>query len=70
MFTYLWYVDLSAKLCMRVFGLAACGIAPQHFEHSEIAFHDFAAIGSICYALMLNRPVMSVGVLVQSISGS
>lgn len=48
----------------------ARGIAPQHFEHSKIAFHNFVATGSIFNALMMSRPAMDAGVVVRSISGS
>lgn len=39
-----------------------------HFQHSETAFHDFAATGSVCNALMISCPVMSLGVLIRSFS--
>lgn len=70
MFTYVCFVDLSVELCIPAFVLGARGVAPQHFEHSKIAFHNFAATGSIFNALMMSRPAMDVGVVVQSISGS
>lgn len=63
-------MDLSAELCILAFVLGAHGVAPQHFKHSKIAFHNFAATGSIFNALMMSRPRMDVGVLVRSIFGS
>lgn len=70
MFTYVYFMDLSVELRIPAFVLGARGLAPQHFEHSKIAFHNFAATGSIFNALMMSRPGMDVGVLVRSISGS
>lgn len=52
-FNYVKFVDLCAEL---------------HFQHSETSFHDFAATGSICNALMISCPVISVGVLIRSFS--
>lgn len=57
-------------LCIPAFVFGARGVAPQHVEHSKIAFHNFAATGSIFNALMMSHPAMGVGVLVRSISGS
>lgn len=70
MFTDVWFVDLCAELYIPAFVLGARGVAPQHFEHSEIASRDLAATSSISNALMMTRPAMGVGILVGSISGS